>query len=68
MNADTTIIAGRTSSAKSHLERSATTNQRAIAEFAQGRFLLVSDDEDRENEGDLVIAASFATPASTSTS
>jgi 3,4-dihydroxy 2-butanone 4-phosphate synthase/GTP cyclohydrolase II len=36
--------------------------RRAIAEFAEGRFLLVSDDEDRENEGDLVIAADFATP------
>jgi 3,4-dihydroxy 2-butanone 4-phosphate synthase/GTP cyclohydrolase II len=36
--------------------------RRAIAEFAQGKFLLVSDDEDRENEGDLVIAAEFATP------
>lgn len=35
---------------------------RAIAEFAAGKFLLVSDDEDRENEGDLVVAADFATP------
>lgn len=38
------------------------TISRAITEFAAGKFLLVSDDEDRENEGDLVIAADFATP------
>lgn len=35
----------------------------AIAAFARGEFLLVSDDEDRENEGDLIIAAEHATPA-----
>jgi 3,4-dihydroxy 2-butanone 4-phosphate synthase/GTP cyclohydrolase II len=34
----------------------------AIADFAKGAMLLVSDDEDRENEGDLIIAAEFATP------
>ena len=31
----------------------------AIAEFQAGRFVLIVDDEDRENEGDLVIAAEF---------
>jgi 3,4-dihydroxy 2-butanone 4-phosphate synthase/GTP cyclohydrolase II len=36
--------------------------ERAIKEFGAGKFLLVSDDEDRENEGDLVIAAEHATP------
>lgn len=36
--------------------------EQAIQEFKQGKFLLVSDDEDRENEGDLVIAAEHATP------
>jgi 3,4-dihydroxy 2-butanone 4-phosphate synthase/GTP cyclohydrolase II len=34
----------------------------AIDAFRQGEFLIVSDDEDRENEGDLVIAAEHATP------
>jgi len=29
----------------------------ALADFAQGKFVLVMDDEDRENEGDLIIAA-----------
>src|SRR5918999_687262 len=34
----------------------------AIEEIRAGRMLIVCDDEDRENEGDLVIAAQFATP------
>jgi 3,4-dihydroxy 2-butanone 4-phosphate synthase/GTP cyclohydrolase II len=35
----------------------------AIEEFKAGRFVLIVDDEDRENEGDLVIAAEYCTPA-----
>ena len=35
----------------------------AIAEFQAGRFVLIVDDEDRENEGDLVIAAEFCGPS-----
>jgi len=34
----------------------------AIRDFAAGRFLIVVDDEDRENEGDLTIAAEKVTP------
>jgi 3,4-dihydroxy 2-butanone 4-phosphate synthase / GTP cyclohydrolase II len=34
----------------------------AVEEVRQGRVLLVVDDEDRENEGDLVMAADKATP------
>ena len=34
----------------------------AIEEIREGRFVVVVDDPDRENEGDLVIAAQFATP------
>ena len=34
----------------------------AIAEIAAGRPVIVVDDEDRENEGDIVFAASAATP------
>ena len=29
----------------------------AIEDFKNGKFLIVVDDEDRENEGDFVIAA-----------
>jgi len=36
--------------------------ERAIAEVAAGRPVVVVDDADRENEGDLVFAASRATP------
>jgi 3,4-dihydroxy 2-butanone 4-phosphate synthase/GTP cyclohydrolase II len=39
-----------------------TTVDEAIEEIRQGRLLLVVDDEDRENEGDLVMAAEKATP------
>jgi len=34
----------------------------AIAELQAGRIVIVVDDEDRENEGDLTLAAEFATP------
>jgi len=34
----------------------------AIEEIRQGRILIVVDDEDRENEGDLLMAADKATP------
>lgn len=38
------------------------TIEEALAELAAGRMLVVVDDEDRENEGDLVMAAQFVTP------
>jgi 3,4-dihydroxy 2-butanone 4-phosphate synthase/GTP cyclohydrolase II len=38
------------------------TVERAIAEIAAGRAVVVVDDEERENEGDLIIAAELATP------
>jgi 3,4-dihydroxy 2-butanone 4-phosphate synthase/GTP cyclohydrolase II len=34
----------------------------ALEEFKAGRMIVVVDDEDRENEGDLTLAAEFATP------
>lgn len=34
----------------------------AIEDFRQGKFVIVVDDEDRENEGDLIIAAEKVTP------
>ena len=34
----------------------------AIEHFRQGRFVIIVDDEDRENEGDLAIAACKVTP------
>ena len=38
------------------------TVERAIADIAAGRAVVVVDDEDRENEGDLIFAAEKATP------
>jgi 3,4-dihydroxy 2-butanone 4-phosphate synthase/GTP cyclohydrolase II len=44
-------------------ERSAfATIEEAIEDIRQGRFVVVVDAADRENEGDLTIAAQFATP------
>ncbi|WP_116245130.1 bifunctional 3,4-dihydroxy-2-butanone-4-phosphate synthase/GTP cyclohydrolase II [Nocardiopsis sp. FIRDI 009] len=34
----------------------------AVADFAAGRAIVVVDDEDRENEGDIIFAAELATP------
>ena len=34
----------------------------AIEEIRAGRMVVILDSEDRENEGDLVMAAQFATP------
>lgn len=36
--------------------------EEAIEAFRQGQFVIVVDDEDRENEGDLIIAAEKITP------
>ena len=36
----------------------------AVTAFSRGEILVVVDDEDRENEGDLIQAAEFATPES----
>lgn len=38
------------------------TIEEAIEEFRQGNFVIVIDDEDRENEGDFIIAAEKITP------
>ena len=38
------------------------TIEEAIQEIREGRMIVVCDDEDRENEGDLVMAAQFVTP------
>ena len=38
------------------------TIEEAIEEIREGRMVVVCDDEDRENEGDLVMAAQFVTP------
>ncbi|NGX42200.1 MAG: Riboflavin biosynthesis protein RibBA [Chlamydiae bacterium] len=36
--------------------------EKALTDFAEGKFVIVSDDHNRENEGDLIIAAEKITP------
>ncbi len=39
------------------------TIEQALTDLRSGKFIVVADDEDRENEGDLICAAEFITPA-----
>ncbi|HSY30133.1 MAG TPA: bifunctional 3,4-dihydroxy-2-butanone-4-phosphate synthase/GTP cyclohydrolase II [Burkholderiaceae bacterium] len=41
---------------------SISTTQEIVAELRAGRMVVLVDEEDRENEGDLVLAAEFVTP------
>ncbi len=52
---DTQRVMGMTDNLRSRMEA-------AIEAFARGEMLVVTDDDDRENEGDLIVAAQFATP------
>ncbi|QGN34990.1 bifunctional 3,4-dihydroxy-2-butanone-4-phosphate synthase/GTP cyclohydrolase II [Microlunatus sp. Gsoil 973] len=56
-NADDTVHADNTVHADDDLVAA------AVREIAAGRPVVVTDDESRENEGDLIIAAELATPA-----
>lgn len=47
--------------AESHQSAISTTDE-IVAELKAGRMVVVVDDEDRENEGDLLMAAEFVTP------
>src|ERR1700754_1791266 len=44
------------------MSRPFATIEEALEEIRAGRMVVVCDDEDRENEGDLTLAAQFATP------
>jgi 3,4-dihydroxy 2-butanone 4-phosphate synthase/GTP cyclohydrolase II len=44
------------------MKRPFATIEEALEEIRAGRMVVVCDDEDRENEGDLTLAAQFATP------
>jgi 3,4-dihydroxy 2-butanone 4-phosphate synthase/GTP cyclohydrolase II len=48
--------------ARSSVQASVEAVEAAIAEIRAGHFVIVVDDEDRENEGDLVMAGEFVTP------
>ncbi|RIJ70881.1 bifunctional 3,4-dihydroxy-2-butanone-4-phosphate synthase/GTP cyclohydrolase II [Nakamurella silvestris] len=51
-----------TTQQSTELEFTFDTIDRAIADIAAGKAVVVVDDEDRENEGDLIFAAELATP------
>ena len=36
--------------------------EKALQDLKQGKLIIVTDDESRENEGDFICAAEFATP------
>ena len=42
--------------------------EEAIEEIREGRMLIVVDDQDRENEGDLIMASEKVTPEAVNTS
>ncbi|MGE3622893.1 MAG: 3,4-dihydroxy-2-butanone-4-phosphate synthase [Bdellovibrionales bacterium] len=44
------------------VQRAISSAEEIIEEARRGRMFILADDEDRENEGDLVIPAQFATP------
>ncbi len=46
-----------------HESRALARVQKAIADVRAGKMVILTDDEDRENEGDLVMAAEHVTPA-----
>ena len=54
--------AGGTHMSPSHTTTPFATIEQAIEEIREGKMVVVCDDEDRENEGDLTMAAQFATP------
>jgi 3,4-dihydroxy 2-butanone 4-phosphate synthase / GTP cyclohydrolase II len=55
-------VAGRVLSTARRRDSALATVEEAIEEFRAGKFVIIIDDESRENEGDLVIAAEFCTP------
>ena len=45
-----------------NIEEKFNTIEEAIEDFKKGKPIIVADDEDRENEGDLIISGQMATP------
>ncbi len=58
-------LAGKLNSGKDEvvfMKHSLATIEQAVETLKAGKMVILIDDEDRENEGDLIIAAEFATP------
>jgi 3,4-dihydroxy 2-butanone 4-phosphate synthase/GTP cyclohydrolase II len=60
--AKTARVPAKPSPARTAAAKGLATVEEAIEEYRNGRFVIIIDDEDRENEGDLTIPAQFATP------
>ncbi len=43
-------------------QTSFSTPEQLICDIRQGKMVILVDDEDRENEGDIIIAADFISP------
>ena len=56
------IVASRWNHSRDKTPSGFDTIEFAVSEIAAGRAVVVVDDEDRENEGDLIFAAELATP------
>jgi 3,4-dihydroxy 2-butanone 4-phosphate synthase / GTP cyclohydrolase II len=56
------VAPGREAEEATGVDSAFATIEEAIEEIRQGRMVVVCDDETRENEGDLTLAAQFATP------
>jgi 3,4-dihydroxy 2-butanone 4-phosphate synthase / GTP cyclohydrolase II len=54
---------GTTHADSGHTTQAFGTVEQAIDDIRAGKFVIVADDEDRENEGDLICAAQLVTPA-----
>ena len=55
-------MAERTEQTETKTDSPFSTIEEAIEDIRRGRMVVVCDDENRENEGDLTLAAQFATP------
>ena len=63
MAENTVITAEKSGSAENpdDLRKALSSPEEIIAEIAKGRMVVLVDDEDRENEGDLIVAGEKAT-------
>jgi 3,4-dihydroxy 2-butanone 4-phosphate synthase/GTP cyclohydrolase II len=55
------VARARREDARRRRESALNTVEEAIADYRAGKYVIIVDDEDRENEGDLTIAAEFVT-------
>ena len=61
MNITHEAMIGQPAPREAHMATDFSSVEHAVAQTRKGRFVIVVDDEDRENEGDLIIAAEKAT-------